>query len=593
MNETSPQLTKRPRLSLACNECRRRKVKCDAGYPKCRNCQTRNSECITTNLRRPGVEVTREWVELPEQSSPSQNGTQTQIPTRNPYHTISSRQSTASSLAGTPANFGLPNTAPPGNSDSTAAAAGISPVHQPYDNPLVRDHSTDREHAPDRIKVLGGSSPQSLTRSLDVYLKSAHIQPVSSGFHYGMRFAEEMEISIISSLPPLPPPRESESYLNTFFERIDPLYPVFDADALKDNIRKLTAMPNFNNLVHDEMPMLASAYLVMSLGIDEQAQKYTQEGLEYLHAATSLLGHIILIPYLMAVQALVLFTVSFRGRNKDGGGWRTLAMAIRISQTLGLHRNLIGSSTVDHEGQQQGDKLIQSRIWAVCCSLERVMQLEVGWPSMIEEFDCDQIFKNSPHKGSHVFLEWHVGLAAIQGRISHHIYGHNPGELSSKRILNDTIRLDRELLSWAESIPEEFRPGNDLFVANNEFHITAFLSIQYYQTMISLHRAALVSPISSFRSEVDLYCSEDPSRTRLQSGEAICISSARSIAKLAVELADQNIESRIMNASPLLLACIVLGISLVKNPGRRMQATDLEVCDNRSLLRAQRLTVFF
>lgn len=590
MNETSPRSAKRPRLSLACNECRRRKVKCDAGYPKCRNCQTRNSECITTNLRRPGVEVTREWVEFPEQASPSQDGTQTQIPTRNTYHNVTSRHSTGSSLAGTPTNFDLPSNPPPGNLGSAATVAGISPVHQPYENLLVREHSTDKEHATDRVKVLGGSSSQSLTRSLDVYLKAAHIQPVSSGFHYGMRFVEEMEISLILPLPPLPPPQKRESYLDTFFERIDPLYPVFDADALKDDIRKLTAMPNFNNLLHDEIPMLASAYLVMSLGVDEQAQRYTQEGLKYLHAAAGLLGHIILVPYLMAVRALVLFTVCFRGRNKDGVGWRTLAMAIRISQTLGLHRNANGPTIVDHEGQPQKNKLVQSRIWAVCCSLERVMQLEVGWPSMVEGFDCDQIFKNVPRNARYGFLEWHVRLAAIQGRISHHIYGHNPGERSSKEILTDTIRLDRELLSWAESIPEEYRPGNDLFVANHQFHITAFLSIQYYETMISLHRAALVSPISSFRSEVDLYCSDDPSRIRLQSGEAICISSARSIAKLAIELTDQNNESRIINASPILLACVVMGVSLVKNPGRRMQATDLEVFDSKSLLRTQTLT---
>jgi hypothetical protein len=482
-----------------------------------------------------------------------------------------------------------PNPAIQGSSDNTPVNSDISQLHQAYHMPLVREHTTDRNHTTDRVKLLGGSSSQSLTRSLDVYLKSAHIDPVSSGFRHGMRFVEEMEVSLILSLPPLPPIQRCELYLDTFFKRISPLYPIFEGDSLREGVQKLAMMLKFDDLPHEEVPMLASAYLIMSLCADEQAQRYTEEGLSYLHAAAGLFGHVVLIPYLMAVQTLLLFTVCFRGRNKDGVGWRALAMAIRISQTLGLHRNSTVSSSTDHRGQYQRTHSIQARIWAICCSLEKVMQLEVGWPSMIKDFDYNQLSNSTAQEGSYDFLNWHMGLARIQGHISHHINGHSPGDRSSKDILHDTIRLDRTLVSWAHQIPEEFRPGNDLFVASHEFHITAFLSIQYHQTMISLHRAALVSPVTSFRAEVDLYCAENPSKMRIQSGEAICVSSARSIANLAIELMDRNIESRIINAGPFLLACVTLGISLVKNPGRRMQATDLEVSDF-SYLTMQMLT---
>ncbi|KJR86250.1 uncharacterized protein SPSK_02247 [Sporothrix schenckii 1099-18] len=42
---------KRIRLNLACNNCRRRKVKCDTEQPKCRNCWLRDEECLTTDPR--------------------------------------------------------------------------------------------------------------------------------------------------------------------------------------------------------------------------------------------------------------------------------------------------------------------------------------------------------------------------------------------------------------------------------------------------------------------------------------------------------------------------------------------------------------
>ncbi|KAH6693754.1 fungal-specific transcription factor domain-containing protein [Plectosphaerella plurivora] len=43
------------RLSLACNQCRKRKVRCDARQPKCRNCTLRDEHCETSDPRRPGT----------------------------------------------------------------------------------------------------------------------------------------------------------------------------------------------------------------------------------------------------------------------------------------------------------------------------------------------------------------------------------------------------------------------------------------------------------------------------------------------------------------------------------------------------------
>jgi hypothetical protein len=136
------------------------------------------------------------------------------------------------------------------------------------------------------------------------------------------------------------------------------------------------------------------------------------------------------------------------------------------------------------------------------------------------------------HPRGHDFLQWYMGLAQHQGLISHHIYGHKPGDRTAQDILSDTARLDRSLLSWARELPEEFRPGNDLFCSSHEFHIAALLSIQYYQTVITLHRATLISPASTFLSEVANHSFDTSSRLRLQASEAICVSSARSIARL-------------------------------------------------------------
>lgn len=42
------------RLAVACNQCRKRKVRCDAQQPSCRNCSVRGDVCETSDPRKPG-----------------------------------------------------------------------------------------------------------------------------------------------------------------------------------------------------------------------------------------------------------------------------------------------------------------------------------------------------------------------------------------------------------------------------------------------------------------------------------------------------------------------------------------------------------
>lgn len=49
--------SKPDRLALACNTCRKRKVRCDAHQPKCHNCLRRGDVCITSDPRKPGAPV--------------------------------------------------------------------------------------------------------------------------------------------------------------------------------------------------------------------------------------------------------------------------------------------------------------------------------------------------------------------------------------------------------------------------------------------------------------------------------------------------------------------------------------------------------
>lgn len=86
-----PPRSKRGRLSLACTQCRKRKVRCDATTPKCRNCVLRGDECQTFDPRRPNGPAVRKWPHKSSQSISSLSPVQRRA-------SIASQQSSPASL---------------------------------------------------------------------------------------------------------------------------------------------------------------------------------------------------------------------------------------------------------------------------------------------------------------------------------------------------------------------------------------------------------------------------------------------------------------------------------------------------------------
>ncbi|KAE8383076.1 hypothetical protein BDV26DRAFT_303976 [Aspergillus bertholletiae] len=563
-----PPAAKRRRLSMACNICRQRKVKCDAEYPKCRNCRIRNQICVTTDPQRPGLPGVREWLEIPDKV----NGN---VPTQ--YDGLQKETGCPQNDSNSPLNPSSQQQpqSQEGQQPSPSVQGSLagekvdelSPVHHPFDTSLNVERGTNR------MKVLGGSSSQCLAKSLDVYFEAARLKPVSAAFRHGMRHAEELDIPLTLSLPSLPDRDARSRYASIYLARIHPVYPIFSSSGFRESMEQLTTVTDYKHLPRDNVPVLVLVYLVMGLGSDEDAQSVTEVGQKYLQAAAGLVSHLIAIPYLPTVQALLLLTLMYRGRNQEGLAWQTLGMAIRIAYTLGIHRPQTGHA-LSTSSNSHDERHLPTQIWAVCCCLERMMQLGCGRPSSISIEHVNPVGSLTGHSP---YLQWNLELAEYQGSISQHIYNYNPGSRNVRQILLDTARLDRLLLSWANIIPPELRPGNDIFCPEEEYHMAAYLSIQFHETLIALHRAALIAPTANFDAEIQKHCSDEPSKFRMRNGESICVNSARAIAKLSIELSERGTASRLITVGSSLLACIVLAIYLMKNLKSRLQIMDLEL----------------
>jgi hypothetical protein len=404
-----------------------------------------------------------------------------------------------------------------------------------------------------------------------------------------MNHAEEFPLGLSLALPDLPPPALMDTYLRTYIARIHPMFSVLDLEHFKEELSRLRALQDSHwspsngseklrtLLTHSDIPSLACIYCVICLGADESSGTVTEMGNSFLTAAYGLYAHLVALPYLPSVQALVLMSLALRGRSKEGQGFQVLGQAIRIAHSIGLHRYIPGEEAngTENSNNYSRDAELHARVWWSAYSLEKLVELETARPSAIRNSDCDQVLPgNSIDASIDYFTHW-VSLASIFGHVSDLLYRTKRHHQSALQLLQSVGKLDRALTEWTNSLPEEIRPGNDLFCTPQDLHLATFLSMQFHQAMITLHRAALVFPSLEYAKQIDTYLANLPWHLRLRKGLEICVASARSIVKLNVELAESR--SVLYVGTPPMLACVVLGLSIVKQPQSRMVRSDLEL----------------
>ncbi|KAK8116751.1 uncharacterized protein PG998_005032 [Apiospora kogelbergensis] len=620
---------KRIRLSLACTTCRKRKVRCDADTPKCRNCRIRGDVCQTTDPRKPEAVVVRKWPAKTTRPPAAEQGLSSSLAVDGHVQ----QQQTGTSARGEgessiqDAGVGSPQalTTIPVSFLTRAYHATTKERGGGGNRPLEDAESPDivvnTDESSHRVKVgcvshswkekktrwtnsyyLGGSSLQCLCIFVDLFLKQKGLGPVSQQFRFGMRHVEEFVLPIMVNRPNLPSSGVVEEHVRVFFRRIWPIFPVVDHETLMVDIRRFLELQHEISPTGEEtdrslqsvlqpsdVPALVSIYLIISIAADEAAGSITETGTKFLDAAYSFYGHVVALPYIGSVQALLLLVIVLRGRGKEGQGWHVLGQAIRTAHSIGLHRHVSSHDTRPRsaatEPGYKADLQLHGRLWWTCYSLEKLMEMETGRPSAIADYDCDQILPprrnySATHEVPDYFGIW-VSLSQILGRISEHIY--RKRQTSSFVLFHETGKLDKALTSWAASLPESLRPGQEASVLSDQYrdqqHIAGFIGIHYYQAQITLFRASLIFPPQSYADEVRLYPNSLSASTqaRLLQSQNIAITAARSLVKQTLDLADGHINSQIFAVTQPFLAAVVLALNIVRNPQKRMARADLEL----------------
>lgn len=343
--------------------------------------------------------------------------------------------------------------------------------------------TTDKSRSRCQAIGSGCDSVYLLVQYLDLLFTNRDFwQPIFPRFQQGLAYSMEVSLPLLTSLPDFPPSSRLDEYLVVFFSRIYPIYPIFERDSIYELIQKLRPMlaskcPSFTS---KDYPQLASLYALFSASADELEGHPTNVGASYLEAAYSLYGHLVAIPYATSVQALLLLAMVLRSRNKEGASWEVLGQAIRIAQSLGLHRD-IPNPLVMADGldtAETGD--LHSRLWWTAYILEKAMVLETGRPSPVHDDECDQTL---PQPVRSLYLPGRcfdyfgalIRLAQIQNSIIQ-LFHRKQGR-TTKEILHEMGRIDRSLLDLAATFPEDIRSVLPLAQRWRETHAAVGLAM--------------------------------------------------------------------------------------------------------------------
>lgn len=505
---------KRVRLSRACNVCRSRKVRCDEQQPSCSRCVAAGIDCVTTdprssaslsssNRKRAGDYHASPTSNGPQQTAVGQPAPHGEIRQSAPntgmhgvYDSHGANQNvnhqheslrTPSSLSGSMINDSSHSSGLPRHAIQENAAEGRS--EEEADSPEFAFNSAGHlEH-----KYMGASSLQVFTQWLEMTFRVESLD-LTGRFRYGLRHCEEMDIPDSVEMPSLP--NAWRSFCRAYVQDIAPLFPVAREGEIFQ-IADLLMVRRASDLPQRDRPRLALLYACISLGA-RQSQPTGDESGSYLRAACSLYAYVAAYPYLESAQALLMLSLALRAHSRDGAASQALGLAIRILQSIGLHRQASSqpmrahdhqdSTSLSRPVQQQAQSFHHSQeIWWAAYCLERISSLESGRPSSISDEDVDQVPEFDQLQAP--YQAYLISLTKIQGDINRQLFSnHTKHTFTSPRdIFYIQSRLDRQLYSWYSDLPQRLRLDGELLTFEpRTVAARAFLLMQYHSTLAGL-----------------------------------------------------------------------------------------------------------
>lgn len=589
---------KRRRIARACDMCRKKKIKCDGKMPACSHCLNYKTECIFTQVekkRNPpkgakyieGLEnrlgrmesllklsgiLNEESEDVPDLEKMKERFLANKAMVDGPdpgtlekrlaHKTFSqssgdtpTRTPDVSSKSGSqPRTFDSPRHTPQTDRLPTSRESVASSAEPPKENGEPVEELSDMmcslvTNNCGETRYIGSSSGFSIfspkgiqwvnektgDSSFQDMIASADVNEVKWNFWKPEVFNDLFEKR---AFVPLPPEHEALSLLKDFFGNFNCMFPLFHEPTFMHLVRK-----HYSRNPYEGSGWWASLNVALAIGhrlrimSNMVPQEDDQKAWGYLKNAMGQLTELTMRNTdLLSVQALLGMALFLMGTPNPQPSFFLVAAAIRLANSIGLHKRGSGFNLNSVEIEQR------KRVFWIAYLLDKDICLRSGRPPAQDDDDmnvdlptvdpADNI-GNIPladGKGKANLFRFMCTFAVIESKVYKQLYSTKASKQSDGALLNTIGELDKELEEWKDSIPLDFRPEHEIKASHTPLilHVVV-LHFAYYNCLTTIHRMSVhhgywTSRLSNYAIQG---LNARPLNPRVFSSAALCVQAAR------------------------------------------------------------------
>ncbi|WYZ35681.1 hypothetical protein EsH8_X_000328 [Colletotrichum jinshuiense] len=442
-NAAKQQRSKRNRyISIACNECKRRKIKCNGETP-CQRCGNLNLACLyAPNCCSNNFKDSDEYKMMTNQMERLQE----QVDTL--YQSMNALRSDALRLAPIQDKV-MPF---PSSTVQASPASSLSSLQRP--------ELTQAKQASFR-------GPTSMAFSLDVANTTIHnmgYKGIDDSEDLGtpMALPDESPFRMASREPPADPlwdisKEEMIRLCRLHEEEVGIMYPVMKMQSVIEHVRHLTAFmesarkQGLTPSLNDEKTLQLK--IVMSCALVVEEHGYSEKACKLIDSMDAVLNRKLMVESVdyTSLPALALLAGYRFLANEEILAWRVIGQVARLCLEMGIHRTT-GIMQIQNEEDR---KNVLNSFWSAYV-LDRRWAFNTGLPYAVPDEEIDP---ELPLPEEHPYLVAMITYSRLGAKVWRQVAHFGP-VLARELRYEDMEQLDQEILQWYENVPEEVKLRN-------------------------------------------------------------------------------------------------------------------------------------
>ncbi|KAF8215711.1 fungal-specific transcription factor domain-containing protein [Mycena galopus ATCC 62051] len=516
-NEAPAQNVKRRRFQKSCDNCKRKKVRCDSSEMpnnRCTNCINSYAECTHSQAKGKGISSSQSAAHIPsaqDQVAAILSTTTVYVPSHDPEinHRIlievaqyaRSLEEKLATQTVVPSTTSTTHSSPKHGAPSPASEGGTSTSTGTEEYPNIRDLSKGQR------RLANSKKP---------------------GRFYGLSSNIQFTKTAIKHLHGSPPyvvgPQRPEFWTQQPWEEliIEPRSYVFPEDDLLESLTKIyfdqihpimniLHSASFQRSISDGLHLRDREFGAVVLVVCSLASRHSDDprvfmdekfehscGWKWFQQVRPRLSSFWWGTSLHQLQLLFLSAIFLSSVGIPDEGWVLAGLGVRLALCGGAHQR------AGYEKMEPLAAELYRRVFWILCSADMIMSLLNGRPSIMESKDldvdlplaCDEEYWGIPNgvqpenkPSSSAYLPVCLRLMTIFGRIQRAVY-----RVKEQIHLNkEVVQLDSELNQWLDTIPQHLKwdphQQNQVFLCQS-----AALYCTYYHAQILIHRPFIPAP---------------------------------------------------------------------------------------------------